>query len=165
MLTISGTIPNKVDGIIEFENVHFSYPQRVEAKILCGLNLKISAGETIALCGPSGSGKSTTIQLLQRFYDPVKGKVKLDGHDVKSLNLNWLRSQMALVQQEPVLFATTIKENIRLGRLEASDDEIIEAAKQANAHNFIIKLNDGYNTMVGERGSQLSGGQKQRIAM
>ncbi len=161
---IGKTLKNSL-GNIQFENVFFSYPQRIEAKILQGLTLSIPAGKTVALCGSSGGGKSTVIQLLQRFYDPLSGVVKLDGENIKDLDLTWLRNQMALVSQEPVLFALSIKENIRLGRLEATDEDVIEAAKQANAHNFIINLKDKYDTMVGERGSQMSGGQKQRIAM
>ena len=152
-------------GTIEFENVFFNYPQRPDAKILQGLTLSIPAGKTVALCGSSGGGKSTVIQLLQRFYDPLSGVVKVDGCNIKELDLEWLRNQMALVSQEPVLFALSIKENIRLGRLDATDEEIIAAAKQANAHNFIMGLKDTYDTLVGERGSQMSGGQKQRIAM
>jgi ATP-binding cassette subfamily B (MDR/TAP) protein 1 len=152
-------------GTMQFENVFFNYPQRPDAKILQGLTLSIPAGKTVALCGSSGGGKSTVIQLLQRFYDPLSGVVKLDGNDIKQIDLDWLRQQMALVSQEPVLFALSIKENIRLGRLDATDEECIEAAKQANAHNFIMGLKDTYDTLVGEQGSQMSGGQKQRIAM
>ncbi len=150
---------------IEFENVFFNYPQRPDAKILQGLTLSIPAGKTVALCGSSGGGKSTVIQLLQRFYDPLSGVVKYDGVNIKDLDLVSLRNQMALVAQEPVLFAISIKENIRLGRLDATDEECIEGAKQANAHNFIMGLKDTYDTLVGERGTQISGGQKQRIAM
>ena len=113
----------------------------------------------------SGGGKSTLVSLLQRFYNPNSGQIKIDGHPIEQLNLNWWRSQMALVAQEPVLFTTTIKENIRLGRLDATDEEIVEAAKNANAHNFIMRCPQNYETPVGERGSQLSGGQKQRIAI
>ena len=160
-----GEKPNNFSGSIQFEDVYFNYPTRPDAKILQGLSLDIPAGKTVAFCGSSGGGKSTVIQLLQRFYDPDQGIVKVDGRNIKDLDLNWFRSQMALVSQEPVLFATTIRENIRLGRLDATDAEIEEAAKQANAHNFIMTLNDQYETLVGERGSQLSGGQKQRIAM
>jgi ABC-type multidrug transport system fused ATPase/permease subunit len=162
---IGGEKPSNFSGSIQFNKVHFNYPSRAEAKILQGLSLDIPAGKTVALCGSSGGGKSTVIQLLQRFYDPDEGVVSVDGINIKDLDLNWLRSQMALVSQEPVLFATTIRENIRLGRLDATDAEIEEAAKKANAHNFIMTLNDQYETLVGERGSQLSGGQKQRIAM
>ena len=160
-----GKTLKKFEGSVQFEDVNFSYPQRIDAQILHGLTLSIPAGKTVALCGSSGGGKSTVIQLLQRFYDPLSGVVKVDGCNIKELDLEWLRNQMALVSQEPVLFALSIKENIRLGRLEATDDECIEAAKQANAHNFIMGLKDTYDTLVGERGTQMSGGQKQRIAM
>ena len=152
-------------GEIEFNDIHFSYPQRKEAKILKGLNLKIPAGKTVAFCGSSGCGKSTTFGLLQRFYLPDSGTIKLDNENIDGLNLLWLRNQMALVSQEPILFTTTIKENIRLGRLDATDEEVIEAAKNANAHNFIMLTSNKYETLVGERGAQLSGGQKQRIAI
>nr|UOU03327.1 ATP-binding cassette subfamily B1-like 12 [Brachionus rubens] len=157
--------PKSTSGNIKFENVFFSYPQRADVKILKGLNLEIPAGKTVALCGASGGGKSTIIQLLQRFYDPNSGSIKLDGINIEQLDLEWLREQMALVSQEPVLFSTSIKENIRLGRLDATDDEIIQAAKSANAHKFIMNCTQKYDTQVGERGSQLSGGQKQRIAI
>ncbi len=105
------------------------------------------------------------VSLLQRFYNPIAGTIKIDGHLIQELDLNWWRSQMALVAQEPILFTTSIKENIRLGRLDATDEEIIEAAKNANAHNFIMSTTHNYDTQVGERGTQLSGGQKQRIAI
>ncbi|XP_064907343.1 ATP-binding cassette sub-family B member 5 isoform X2 [Columba livia] len=134
-------------------------------KILRGLNLKVQAGKTIALVGASGCGKSTTVQLLQRFYDPVQGEITLDGQDIRALNVKWLRENIGIVSQEPVLFATTIAENIRYGREDISDAEIEQAAKEANAFDFISKLPDKFNTMVGERGAQLSGGQKQRIAI
>ena len=113
----------------------------------------------------SGGGKSTVVSLLQRFYNPIAGTIKIDGHLIQELDLNWWRSQMALVAQEPILFTTSIKENIRLGRLDATDEEIVEAAKKANAHNFIMSTTHNYETQVGERGTQLSGGQKQRIAI
>merc|ERR1712224_1037148 len=115
--------------------------------------------------GPSGSGKSTICSLLQRFYDPQSGLVRFDGHDIRTLNLKWLRSQMAMVHQEPVLFSGTIMDNIRYGREEATDEENVEAAKAANAHDFILWLPDAYMTDVGERGTSLSGGQKQRVAL
>ena len=164
-------------------------------QVLRGLDLKISPGQTVALVGPSGCGKSTTVQLIQRFYDVDAGQVNvvtegdtctyrgcrfytssdsstctplqitLDGRDIRSLNLKWLRSNIGVVSQEPVLFDTTIAENIRYGKEGATMEEIEAAAKNANAHNFISQLPDGYNTHVGERGAQLSGGQKQRIAI
>lgn len=152
-------------------------------KILKGLNLSIKAGETVALVGSSGCGKSTCLQLIQRFYDPVSGNVStyyrlqspwyshnalqisLDGRNIKSLNLEWLRQNIGVVSQEPILFGTTIADNIRYGSLFATKDDIETAAKKANAHHFISKLPQGYETLVGERGAQLSGGQKQRIAI
>ncbi|NWT63776.1 ABCBB protein, partial [Prunella himalayana] len=156
---------DKVRGEIEFHNVTFNYPSRPDIKILDNLNMVIKAGETTAFVGASGAGKSTTIQLIQRFYDPTEGMVTLDGHDIRSLNIQWLRSQIGVVEQEPVLFATTIAENIRYGRDEATMEDIITAAKQANAYNFIMDLPQKFDTHVGEGGSQMSGGQKQRIAI
>ncbi|XP_010180454.1 PREDICTED: multidrug resistance protein 1-like [Mesitornis unicolor] len=160
-----GYKPEKLTGEIEFRNIHFHYPSRPDAKILKGLNLKVQTGKTIALVGASGCGKSTTFQLLQRFYDPVQGEITLDGQDIRTFNVKWLRENIGIVSQEPVLFATTIAENIRYGREDISDVEIEQAAKEANAFDFISRLPDKFNTMVGERGAQLSGGQKQRIAI
>ncbi|NWZ12489.1 ABCBB protein, partial [Agelaius phoeniceus] len=156
---------DKVRGEIEFHNVTFNYPSRPDIKILDNLNMVVKAGETTAFVGSSGAGKSTTIQLIQRFYDPTDGMITLDGHDIRSLNIQWLRSQIGVVEQEPVLFATTIAENIRYGRDEATMEDIIQAAKQANAYNFIMDLPQKFDTHVGEGGSQMSGGQKQRIAI
>ncbi|ETP24505.1 hypothetical protein F441_02505 [Phytophthora nicotianae CJ01A1] len=154
-----------VSGDIDIDNVQFAYPSRPEVEVCRGYSLKIKAGEKVALVGPSGSGKSTVISLLERFYDPLDGSVKIDGEDVRSLNVKWLRQQIGLVGQEPVLFATSIMENIRHGRSSASDSEVVEAAKMANAFNFIMEFPEGFATEVGERGAQLSGGQKQRIAI
>ncbi|XP_047113074.1 ATP-dependent translocase ABCB1-like [Schistocerca piceifrons] len=164
-LSEEGEKPYYAKGDVTFKNVHFEYPSRKEIKVLQGLNLKIKAGETVALVGSSGCGKSTCMQLIQRFYDPVQGTVELDGRDMKTLNVGWLRSQIGVVSQEPVLFHATIAENIRYGREGCSMQEIEEVAKVANAHGFISKLPQGYDTLVGERGAQLSGGQKQRIAI
>ena len=163
----SGTKPEKFEANIEFKNIGFNYPMRPEVNILNDFNLKIKSGETVALVGPSGCGKSTLIQLIQRFYDTCDGSVLIDGHDIKDLNLGWLRHQIGVVGQEPVLFDTTIKENISLGsqEKEVSDKEIEMAAIESNAHEFISKLPEGYNTYVGDRGAQMSGGQKQRIAI
>ncbi|RZB72515.1 ABC transporter B family member 1 isoform B [Glycine soja] len=161
----SGLELESVTGLVELRNVDFSYPSRPEFMILHNFSLNVPAGKTIALVGSSGSGKSTVVSLIERFYDPSSGQVLLDGHDVKSLKLRWLRQQIGLVSQEPALFATTIRENILLGRPDANQVEIEEAARVANAHSFIIKLPEGYETQVGERGLQLSGGQKQRIAI
>ncbi|NXC04269.1 MDR1 protein, partial [Orthonyx spaldingii] len=160
-----GYKPDKLTGEIEFRNIHFSYPSRPDVKILKGLNLKVQTGKTIALVGASGCGKSTTVQLLQRFYDPDQGEITLDGRDIRTLNTKWLRENIGIVSQEPVLFATTIAENIRYGREDISDAEIEQAAKEANAFDFISRLPEKFNSMVGERGAQLSGGQKQRIAI
>ncbi|XP_075685519.1 bile salt export pump-like [Rhinoderma darwinii] len=156
---------DKVKGEIEFHNITFHYPSRPEVKILEKLSMIIKSGETTAFVGPSGAGKSTTIQLFQRFYDPDEGMVTLDGHDIRTLNIQWLRSLIGIVEQEPVLFATTIAENIRFGKANATMDEIITAAKEANAYNFIMDLPQQFDTMVGEGGGQMSGGQKQRIAI
>uniref|UniRef100_A0A3B3S401 ABC-type xenobiotic transporter n=1 Tax=Paramormyrops kingsleyae TaxID=1676925 RepID=A0A3B3S401_9TELE len=160
-----GHKPETVKGDIEFKNIHFSYPSRKDVKILQGVNLVVPRGKTIALVGASGCGKSTTIQLLQRFYDPDAGEITLDGHDIRTLNVKWLRENIGIVSQEPVLFGTTIAENIRYGWENATDEDIERAVKEANAYEFISKLPDKMNTMVGERGAQLSGGQKQRIAI
>lgn len=152
-------------GEIELKHIEFAYPSRPEVTIFKDLNLKIKACHSQALVGASGSGKSSVIALIERFYDPVAGKVTIDGKDIKKLNLKSLRLKIGLVQQEPALFATTIYENILYGKENATEAEIIEAAKAANAHNFVSSLPDAYQTMVGERGVQLSGGQKQRIAI
>ncbi|XP_031285681.1 putative multidrug resistance protein [Pistacia vera] len=160
-----GKIRAYVRGEIEFKEVDFSYPTRPNTPILKGFNLKVQAGKTVGLVGGSGSGKSTVISLLERFYDPVNGNILLDGHQIKRLQLKWLRSHMGLVNQEPILFATSIMENILFGKEGASMEEVVKAAKAANAHDFIVKLTDGYETKVGQLGVQLSGGQKQRIAI
>lgn len=128
-------------------------------------NLKIKAGEIIALVGESGCGKSTCIQLMQRFYDPCYGKITLDGHDLTDLDLNWLRDNVMVVHQEPILFTTSIAENIRFGNNDATFKDIEAAAKEANIHDFICKLPLKYDTLIGQNGAQLSGGQKQRIAI
>ncbi|CAB3248407.1 unnamed protein product [Arctia plantaginis] len=150
---------------IELRNVVFHYPSRPDVPILKGVNISVKRGQSVALVGHSGCGKSTIIQLISRFYDVIKGSVSIDGNDVKNLSIRWLRQQIGLVGQEPVLFNTTIRENIRYGREEATHEEIEACARQANAHQFIMKLPQGYDTLVGERGASLSGGQKQRIAI
>ncbi|KAG7593138.1 ABC transporter-like [Arabidopsis thaliana x Arabidopsis arenosa] len=154
-----------IKGDIEFRNVNFAYPTRPEIAIFQNLNLRVSAGKSLAVVGPSGSGKSTVIGLIMRFYDPCKGNLCIDGQDIKTLNLRSLRKKLALVQQEPALFSTTIHENIKYGNENASEAEIIEAAKAANAHEFISRMEEGYKTHVGDKGVQLSGGQKQRVAI
>jgi ATP-binding cassette subfamily B (MDR/TAP) protein 1 len=154
--------------------VKFNYPSRPNVPVVRGLSLTFPAGKTAALVGASGSGKSTIVSLIERFYDPLEGVVKIDGNDVKDLNVKWLRSQIGLVSQEPTLFATTIKENVAHGligtKFEHVPDEekfvlIKEACVKSNADGFIGRLPKGYDTMVGERGFLLSGGQKQRIAI
>uniref|UniRef100_A0A8C6KQ34 ATP binding cassette subfamily B member 11 n=1 Tax=Nothobranchius furzeri TaxID=105023 RepID=A0A8C6KQ34_NOTFU len=164
-LSEAGYKLDHVKGDIEFHNVTFYYPSRPEVKILDQLSVAVKSGETTAFVGPSGAGKSTAIQLIQRFYDPKEGMVTIDGHDIRGLNIQWLRSLIGIVEQEPVLFATTIAENIRYGRPGVSMEDITTAAKEANAYNFIMDLPQKFNTLVGEGGGQMSGGQKQRIAI
>ncbi|CAI9088498.1 OLC1v1022834C1 [Oldenlandia corymbosa var. corymbosa] len=160
-----GKALSHVRGEIEFKGVYFSYPSRLDTPILQGIDLLFPAGKTVGLVGGSGSGKSTIVSLLQRFYDPIEGDIFLDGYKIKKLHLKWLRSQMGLVNQEPVLFATSIKENILFGKEGASLEDVQNAAKAANAHDFIMKLPEAYDSQVGQFGVQLSGGQKQRIAI
>ncbi|XP_028764865.1 ABC transporter B family member 9-like [Neltuma alba] len=161
-----GMTLGSVNGDIEFRNVSFKYPTRPDVQIFRDLILTIPSGKTVALVGESGSGKSTVISLLQRFYDPDSGLVLLDGIEIKKLRLSWLRQQMGLVSQEPILFNETIRENIAYGKIGgANEEEIVAAAKAANAYEFISSLPSGFDTLVGERGTQLSGGQKQRIAI
>ena len=159
-----GLRPKEVQGRFEFAGVHFTYPNRPEQPIFKGLDLTVEAGHTVALVGSSGSGKSTTVQLVERFYDPSRGTISLDGVDLRELNLKWLRSQIGLVGQEPVLFSGTILENIAYGKGGATRAECEAAAKMANAYAFIMEFPKGFETDVGG-GSQLSGGQKQRIAI
>ncbi|XP_067366383.1 ATP-binding cassette, sub-family B (MDR/TAP), member 4 isoform X1 [Channa argus] len=160
-----GFKPDSIKGNIEFKNIHFNYPSRPDVKILNNMSLSVKSGQTIALVGSSGCGKSTTIQLLQRFYDPQEGSVSIDDHDIRSLNIRYLRDMIGVVSQEPILFATTITENIRYGRPDVTQQDIEQAAKEANAYDFIMYLPDKFETLVGDRGTQMSGGQKQRIAI
>lgn len=154
-----------VRGNIAMEGIKFVYPTREDKVVLENFNLTISEGETVALVGQSGSGKSTVLGMIERFYDPVEGSVRLDGVDLRILDPMWLRQKIGFVMQEPTLFAGTISENIRFGSEWVSDEVMVDAAKQANAHNFISGLPSGYDTVVGENGTSLSGGQKQRIAI
>ncbi|KAJ7294789.1 hypothetical protein O6H91_11G093700 [Diphasiastrum complanatum] len=156
---------NAVKGDVKLKNVEFHYPSRPKVHIFRSLTISVNSGQSLALVGASGSGKSSVIALIGRFYDPVSGHVLIDGKDIRKLNLRSLRKHIGLVQQEPAFFASTIYENILFGKDDASESEIIEAAKAANAHEFISALPDGYKTHVGERGVQLSGGQKQRVAI
>ena len=192
MFSLALYVQASTTGEIEVKNAHFHYPTRPEVQVLQGMNLAVKPGQTVALVGPSGSGKSTVVSLIERFYDPLSGGLSLDGTELRDLNIGWLRSQVGIVSQEPVLFGTSIAENIRYGAnfREVSDDEVVEAAKAANIHTFIESLPQvhtavyvtlrkrlyylplhlslflqGFNTNVGSKGTQLSGGQKQRIAI
>ncbi|TKC53901.1 hypothetical protein EI555_010025, partial [Monodon monoceros] len=160
-----GHKPDNIKGNLEFKDVHFCYPARPDVKILKALNLKVESGQMVALVGNSGCGKSTVVQLIQRLYDPTEGMITIDGQDIRMFNLRYLREIIGVVSQEPVLFSTTIAENIRYGRGNVTMDEIKKAVKEANAYEFIMKLPQKFDTLVGERGAQLSGGQKQRIAI
>ncbi|TYH76274.1 hypothetical protein ES332_D04G073000v1 [Gossypium tomentosum] len=157
--------PPNVYGSIELKNVDFCYPTRPEMLVLSNFSLKVNGGQTVAIVGVSRSGKSTIISLIERFYDPVAGQILLDGRNLKLYNLRWLRNHLGLVQQEPIIFSTTIRENIIYARHNASESEMKEAARIANAHHFISSLPHGYDTHVGMRGVDLTPGQKQRIAI
>jgi ATP-binding cassette subfamily B protein len=158
-------MPRPVTGRLTFEGVSFSYPSRPEAPALDRVDLEITAGETIALVGPSGAGKTTIIQLILRFFDPDQGRILLDGHDISTLRREDFRKALALVPQDPMIFAASARENIRFGRPDATDAEVEAAARAAAAHDFISRLPEGYETYLGERGVMLSGGQKQRVAI
>ena len=158
-------LPSPVAGRIAFEDVHFRYPARPDVQALDGVNLSINPGETVAFVGPSGAGKTTIIQLILRFYDPASGRITLDGVDLRDVSRAAFRRSVALVPQDPVIFAASARENIRFGRPDATDAEIDAAADAAPAHGFISALPDGYDSYLGERGVMLSGGQKQRIAI
>uniref|UniRef100_H2ZPW6 Bile salt export pump n=1 Tax=Ciona savignyi TaxID=51511 RepID=H2ZPW6_CIOSA len=160
-----GDSPNPDSGSIQLKNVRFTYPSRPDVKILKGVSLTVEHGKTVALVGQSGCGKSTIIQLIQRFYDVQEGSLEVGGKDVSTLNVRKLREMIGVVAQEPILFATSIAENIRWGREGVTNEEIEKAARQANAYNFIMNLPEKFQTLVGERGGQMSGGQKQRIAI
>lgn len=160
-----GALPIEINkGHIELNDVSFKYNSE-ESTILNNINLEINKGETVAFVGMSGGGKSTLINLIPRFYDVTDGEIKIDGTNIKSYLTGSLRNQIGLVQQDNILFSDTIKENILLGRPDATDEEVIKAAKMANAHDFIMELSVGYDTEVGERGVKLSGGQKQRVSI
>ncbi len=156
---------DRVEGRVTLEHVDFAYPTRLDAPVLRGVDVEMEPGRVLALVGASGGGKSTVASLLARLYDPTAGRILLDGVDLRDLDTRWLREQIGTVAQEPVLFATTIEENIRYGRPDASMDEVEAAAKAANADVFVRAFPEGYQTLVGERGVRLSGGQKQRIAI
>ncbi len=154
-----------VNGLVRWEHVGFAYPARPDMKVLADFSLELSPGEVVALVGPSGAGKSTVSSLLYRLYDPDAGDVTLEGHSLRDLDPEWLRTQIGVVAQEPLLFSTSIGDNIRYGNPAATDEAVERAARLANAHHFISAFPEGYATMVGERGVQLSGGQKQRVAI
>ena len=155
----------KVSGAVALENVRFSYPTRKDVTVIDDVSLRLDPGEVVAVVGPSGAGKSTLASLIARLYDPDAGRILLDGRDVRELDVTFLRQQIGTVAQEPILFSTSVAENIRYGRPGASLDEIVAAARTANADRFIERFPQGYDTLVGERGVQLSGGQKQRVAI
>ncbi|XP_066314800.1 ABC transporter B family member 4-like [Miscanthus floridulus] len=161
----SGIVLEDMKGDVELKDVHFRYPARPDQLILHGLSLQVASGTTMAIVGESGSGKSTVISLVERFYDPQAGEVLIDDINIKNLRLSWIRQKIGLVSQEPLLFMTSIKDNIMYGKEDATLEEIKRAAELANAANFVDKLPNGYDTLVGQRGAQLSGGQKQRIAI
>ncbi|VAI87392.1 unnamed protein product [Triticum turgidum subsp. durum] len=161
----AAAVPERPRGDVELKHVDFSYPSRPDIQVFRDLSLRARAGRTLALVGPSGCGKSSVLALIQRFYEPSSGRVLLDGKDIRKYNLKALRRVVAMVPQEPFLFAGTIHDNIAYGREGATEAEVVEAATQANAHKFVSALPEGYKTCVGERGVQLSGGQRQRIAI
>ena len=159
------TLAQPVQGAISFEGVTFHYPTRPDTAALAGIDLQVRPGETLALVGPSGAGKSTILQLLMRFYDPSQGAVRIDGVDLRDMARADFRKSIAMVAQDPVIFAASARENIRFGRPEATDAEVEAAARAAAAHDFIMAQPEGYDTFLGKRGVMLSGGQKQRIAI
>lgn len=161
----NNSIETKMTGRIEMKKVDFAYPSWPDRLVLHEFSLEVKAGTSIGLVGKSGCGKSTVIALIQRFYDADKGSLKIDGVDIRLLDIGWYRRHMALVSQEPVIYSGTIRENILFGKLNASENEVVEAARAANAHEFISSLKNGYETECGDRGVTISGGQKQRIAI
>lgn len=161
VLNLSEERLERIQGRVEFRDVYFHYEP--EKPVLHGINFVVQPGETIALVGPTGSGKSTIINLLARFYDPVQGQILIDGHDIRYLDLGSLRSKIGVMLQDPFVFSGTVMDNIRYGKLDASEDEVIEVAKAVYAHDFIKEMENGYQTMVNERGSRLSIGQRQLI--
>ena len=154
----------KIEGRVEFDHVSFAYSDEPDVMVLKDVSFKVKQGETIALVGPTGAGKSTVINLISRFYNATRGRVLVDDTDVKSVTLKSLREQMGIMTQDNFLFSGTIKDNIRYGKLDATDEEIVEAARSVHAHDFISKLEKGYDTEINERGTRLSNGQRQLIA-
>jgi len=157
--------PPAMGSQLSFEAVNFNYPSRPDQPALKDLNLSVAEGKSLALVGPSGAGKSTVLELLQRFYDPSAGRIVLNGVDIRQLDTATLRSQLAVVPQQPALFTNDVWYNIRYGKPEATDEQVMESAKAAHAHEFIMQLPEGYSSYLGEQGTRLSGGQKQRLAI
>lgn len=155
----------KIEGRIDFQRVNFNYPSRPDVPVLTNFSLQIKAGTRVALIGPSGAGKSSVLALLLRFYDPEEGNILIDGKNMKEYNLRILRTYIGFVQQEPLLFSSSIRYNICYGSEQVSETELLKVSREANVHEFVSTLPDGYDTLVGEKGCQLSGGQKQRIAI
>jgi ATP-binding cassette subfamily B protein len=162
---VKGVTPQRVFGAVELEDVHFTYPTRPESAALYGIRLKIGPGEIVSLVGDSGCGKSTIAKLIARLYEPDRGRVLLDGTDLRELDTEWLRERVTLVPPEATLFSCSVADNIRYGRPDAGDLEVAAAAKIANADGFIGELSDGYATLVGDSGRLFSSGQRQRIAI
>ena len=158
-------LPKSARGLVEMRAVNFAYPTRADSPVFDGFNLRVNPGEKIALVGPSGAGKTTVFQLLQRFYDPLAGEILLDGVDLKNADIQQVRERIALVPQDPVIFAASVRDNVRYARPNASDSDVIAACKAAFAMEFIEQLPEGLDAYLGERGVRLSGGQKQRIAI
>ena len=154
-----------MEGILEFKEVCFNYEERTKNQVLNNISFTARKSENIAIVGPSGAGKSTITSLILHFHEVIEGKILIDGKNINDYNINYLRHNIGIVPQDTFLFGGTIQENIAYGKIEANLEEIIEASKKANAHSFIEEFEDGYNTVVGERGVQLSGGQRQRIAI
>ena len=155
----------EVKGHVQLCGVHFAYPSRKDVLVLQDVTLSLLPGEVVALVGPSGSGKSTLAALLLRLYDPTKGLMMLDGHDLRELSPEWLRQHVGIVAQEPLLFSCSVSENIRYGRTDATNEDVIAASTMANAHEFIMHTENGYQTNIGDRGIRLSGGQRQRLSI
>lgn len=158
-------VPASIQGRIEFKNVSFSYPGNGAEPVLSDISFTAEPGETVAILGATGSGKSTLIHLIPRFYDVTNGRIAIDGIDIREINLRALRSAIGVTLQEAVLFSGTVRDNIRYGRADASHEEVLDAARIAQADEFIAGLPDGYDTVIGQRGVTLSGGQRQRIAI
>ena len=164
-LHVATTLPPSYNTTIRFEGVEFAYPSHPDTAILNEVSFTLTNGEMLAITGSSGSGKSSIISLLMNFYEPMSGRITLDGRDIRDLDVDWLRSQIGLVGQEPILFHASVFENVAYGKPDATREEVVEACVAANAHRFILELPDQYDTIVGERGASVSGGEKQRLCI